>query len=207
MQLVYRGLVSTPDVGWYHSPERADDVDGTRRQLTELMAGKQRFALIDPIALIDLERLREHADPRVARIAASIAVDHGDCFRDERGRWCAWQHLHSDHVTELVALGSELLREALVRQREIEARDGMLELLLLDDAESRLRQRPALAAPFAWLALRGRTLALRLPASERSAQELSRRIAAASDWQTIVEAIRRTVRSSQQEPDRAVAAA
>lgn len=196
VQLVYRGLCSAESSAVSSSESSADagadsasarDPQGgeeTRARLAELVGGHPSFALVEPWWELDLAALREASDPRVAWIMARIEVDHGEFFRDEAGRWCAWQHVRVRQVSEVVALAGTLLREELAerRARGGEDDDGLLALLGLDDRDSRERQQPALAVPFAWLVLRGRTLALRVPASARGARELSSRLASAREW-------------------------
>ena len=194
VQLICRGLYSAEEPG-------ADPSSvATQTMLRELLDGRQRFALLEPLLMLDLERMREEEDSRVATIAAAVAVDHGEFFRDERGRWCAWQHVRVESLSRVVPLVAELVREELLEQAKGGVRSGLLEELGLGDPASRQVQRPAHEAPFSRLALRGGTLALRMPASERGVRELRRRLAAARDWNEWLDELRAVQRGEMDEP-------
>jgi len=76
LQLIYRGLRSAEKAleapsaegegGTMDAEPDPSAVEATRAMLHDLLAGRQRFALLEPLMLIDVERLREAADPRVA---------------------------------------------------------------------------------------------------------------------------------------------
>jgi hypothetical protein len=220
IQLVYRGLYSAekeespapppvgrapsevPEEGAHRRNVEDSAVAATIETLTELLAGRQRFALQEPLFSFDLEELRERPDRRVAAIAAAVAVDHGEFFRDERGRWCAWQQVRIESVSRLVPLASELLREALLRSATRGKQDDVLQHLWLRDTGSRKKQEPALGAPFCWLALRDGVLALRVPASESGVRELQRRLEAARDWNERVDELREIKRAAQRGSER-----
>jgi len=188
-QLVYRGLYS--GAGWGDERPPQENVDGTSKQLASLAAGKQLFALLDPISVFDLDRLATDHDPRVAQLARWVRVDHGDFFRDERGRLCGWQQLHVDRFPEFIALANVLIREAFARELRREKRDDLLVQLGLDDEESRAKQAAAAAAPFAWLALRDTTVAFRIPAGAAAVARLQARWERTPAWNDHLAARRR----------------
>jgi hypothetical protein len=203
-QLVYRGLYSGAAGG--KEPIPRENVDGTSKQLASLAAGKQLFALFDPITHFDLDELAASGDPRASQLARWIRVDHGDFFRDANGRLCGWQQLHVDHLPEFIALANELIREGFGRALREEKRDDLLVQLGLDDAESRAKQAAAVAAPFAWLALRGTTVALRLPASDAAVARLRSRWERTPSWNDHVAARRRASAAASPPEGDAVAA-
>lgn len=188
-QLVYRGLYS--GAKWDKDQPPIENVDGTAKQLASLKAGKQLFALFDPITHFDLDGFVADDDPRVSQLARWIRVDHGDFFRDASGRLCGWQQLHVDHFPEFIALANVLIREGFRNELRKEKRDDLLVQLGLDDEESRAKQAAAVAAPFAWLALRGTTVAFRIPAGEAAVARLRARWERTPSWNDHLAARRR----------------
>lgn len=199
VQLVYRGLLSGD--GHFGRPleggpdedgHAAEEAESTREQLYELAAGRPIFALLDPIVRFDLDAIPVAEDPRLAFLRANLSLDHGDFFRDERGRLCGWQQLHVERLSEVVRAAGTLLRDEIAAQARRAADGGaggaggagggLLEWLGLDDAESVALQAAVLKVPFAWTALRDGTVALRLPASERAVRRLAGLLAEAPTW-------------------------
>jgi hypothetical protein len=173
LMLVYRGLCSGPP---HFSWRGGEDVKGTEETLDELQAGRQIGALLAPMMFFDLTELAASEDPLYAAFASRVAIDHGEPFRTEDGRLCAWQLVHVGSLTEVLRMADLFLARSIAK--ESDARD-FRQGLGCDDAESRERIRVALEKGEPWFGVVGSTLAMHVPASETAARSLARRIAEA----------------------------
>src|SRR5258706_435888 len=92
-QLVYVGLHSSGKLEWTlfgTPPEEKEDVEGTERQLDQLLAGRPLVAPFDAVYVTDLVELRRSDDAWQASLAEAITVDQGAPFKDAAGRLCGW---------------------------------------------------------------------------------------------------------------------
>lgn len=116
-QIVYRGLFSGVDQGWdwFARDSDEEDVEGTERQLDQLLSGRPLFALFNAVFAIDLTRMRRSQDPLAAALADLVTVDVGDAFRSADGRLCAWQHLRIRDVHHAIEVFDAMFRGAVAR--------------------------------------------------------------------------------------------
>ena len=197
-QLVYIGLHSSGKLELFGTPpEERDDVEGTERQLDQLLAGWPLVALFDAVYLTDLVELRRSNDALRASLAEAITVDQGAPFKDAEGRLCGWQHLRVRDVHHVFEILDEMLRAKLADAKE--ELDFRRKLGCTSKVSATL-WKAALDAKSRWFESVDGALIWHVPASEGDARALAKSIEAAPTLERYLE------RHREREPSDAPAA-